>query len=994
MKVGRLALAAAGLLFAATLAAQGNPTGTLSGTVSDSGGLVLPGVVVTATSPALQGARTAISSANGDYIIPFLPAGEYKLRFELQGFQAVERKVRVQLAETVVQDARLAVGGVSEEVTVVAQAPADFTQTATAAASYKAESIDRLPVARSINGAVLLAPGTTSTGPSGNVTFSGAMSYEGLFLLNGVVLNETLRNQAALVFIEDAIEETKTMTGNISAEYGRFAGGVASVITKSGGNEFSGSLRFTFDNDRWRSLTPFEQDLAEDPRADKLVPTYEATLGGPILKDKLWFFGAARLREDTAGARTLYTNIVYDNIVDDKRYEGKLTWAPNSKNTIKAGYTQRDREETNNSFGRIMDRASLYDSRQPEKLISINYTGVLSSSFFVEAQYASRKLSFIGSGSRFTDIERGTMILDRSRNSVRWNSPTFCAVCGLTPEQIAAGELNEEKRNNQNVLVKGSYFLSTSGSGSHSLVVGLDAFEDTRKNNNWQSGSEFRLNASGTIFRGETLYPVVRPGTSDRDTAASYLLWTPIFEATQGSQLRTYSAFFNDVWRMNAKWSFNLGVRWDKTDEKDQAGNKVSDDQAFSPRLSATFDPRGDGKLAFRAGFARYVMPITSGIADLGSGAGRSASFQYVYRGPAINTDPNAPNPVSAADALRMVFDWFYANGGTNRPLRSNPSYPGVNRRLDEALTTPTTWEYSLGLGGNIGTRGSYRVDAVYRDANDFFTDEVLPGRTVADPTGRLFDLNVVVNTNVLERKYKALIGQVQYRFTDELTLGGNYTLSQAHGNVNGETAASGPVQDDVLAYAEYKDLSWNTPMGDLSIDQRHKLRMWANWEKGLGSAGRVVVGVLQNLSSGTPSSTDTTIDTRPYVTNPGYLTPDSTTTYYLGGRGDLITDTITSTDLSLNYYLPVGWMKKSQFFVRFVVDNLFDQAGRDSTGDETVFTASNQNAARSLRAFNPFTETPVYGTHFEYGPDFGEALAASDFQSPRSFYFAVGFRF
>ncbi|MCM2257279.1 MAG: TonB-dependent receptor [Vicinamibacteria bacterium] len=993
MKLARLAFVATGLVLAANLAAQGNPTGNLSGTVADSGGLVLPGVTVTATSPALQGARTAVTSANGDFIIPFLPAGDYKVRFELQGFQAVERKVRVQLAETVVVDAKLAVGGISEEVTVVAEVPVDFTQTATAAASYKAAAIDQLPVARSINGAVLLAPGTTSTGPSGNVTFSGAMSYEGLFLLNGVVLNETLRNQASLVFIEDAIQETKTMTGNISAEYGRFAGGVASVITKSGGNEFSGSFRLTMDSDKWRSLTPFEEDLAEDPRSDKKVPTWEATLGGPIVKDKLWFFGATRLREDTDGAQTLYTNIVYDNIVDDKRYEGKLTWALDSKHTFKAGYTQRDREETNNSFGDIMDRASLYDSSQPEKLLSFNYTGVLSSNFFVEAQYASRRLSFIGSGSRYTDIERGTMILDRSRNSSRWNSPTFCAVCGLTDEQIAAGELNEEKRNNQNILVKGTYFLSTSGSGSHNLVFGFDAFEDSRENNNWQSGSGFRLNASDTIFRGETLYPVVRPGTSDRDTAASYILWTPIFEATQGSQLRTYSAFFNDVWRLNQNWSFNLGVRWDKTDEKDQAGNKVSDDQAFSPRLSATFDPKGDGKLAFRAGLARYVMPITSGIADLGSGAGRSASFQYVYRGPAINTN-NPANPVSAADALRTVFDWFYANGGTNRALRSNPSYPGVNRKIADDLTTPTTWEYSLGLGGSIGTRGSYRLDAIYRDANDFFTDEVIPGRTAADPTGRLFDLNVVVNTNVLERKYKALMSQIQYRFTDDLTLGGNYTLSQANGNVNGETASSGPVQDDILAYAEYKDLSWNSPTGDLSIDQRHKLRLWANWERGLGKAGRIVLGVLQNLSSGTPSSTDATIDTRPYVTNPGYLTPDSTTSYYFGGRGDLVTDTITSTDLSINYYLPVGWMKNSQFFFRFVVDNLFDQAGRDSTGNETVFTASNQNAARTLKAFNPFTETPVYGTHYEYGPDFGEALSASDYQSPRSFYFAVGFRF
>ena len=119
-----------------------------------------------------------MSSGNGDYIIPFLPAGEYQVLYELSGFQPLTRKVRVQVAETVRLDAQLVVAGVTEQVTVSAEAPADFTLTPTAASSYKAEMIDRLPVGRDIRGAVLLAPRTNSQGPGGNITFSGAMSYE------------------------------------------------------------------------------------------------------------------------------------------------------------------------------------------------------------------------------------------------------------------------------------------------------------------------------------------------------------------------------------------------------------------------------------------------------------------------------------------------------------------------------------------------------------------------------------------------------------------------------------------------------------------------------------------------------------------------------------------------------------------------------------------------------------------------------------------------
>src|SRR5574338_260420 len=280
----RWKLIAAGVVLASLAAvsafAQTTPTGTLTGRVTDASDLILPGVTVTASSAALQGTRTAITSEHGDYIIPFLPAGEYTIQFELTGFETRKLMVRVIVAETVTLNAQMSVGALSETVNVTAATQlADFTSTPTAAASYKSAVLDTLPVSRTVNGAVLLAPGTNDNGPGGNVTFSGAMAYEGLFLINGVVANETLRNQVSTVFIEDAIEETKVMTASISAEYGRFSGGVANTITKSGGNDFSGSFRTTFESDSWRSLTPYEKGLSEDPRLDTVVPTYEATLG-------------------------------------------------------------------------------------------------------------------------------------------------------------------------------------------------------------------------------------------------------------------------------------------------------------------------------------------------------------------------------------------------------------------------------------------------------------------------------------------------------------------------------------------------------------------------------------------------------------------------------------------------------------------------------------------------------------------------------------------
>jgi outer membrane receptor for ferrienterochelin and colicin len=984
------------LALAAAAAAQTTPTGTVTGKVVDPEDLVLPGVTVTVSSSALQGTRAAVSSANGDYIIPFLPAGDYKVVFELAGFAAQEKAVRIQVAETATLNAQMTIGALAETVTVSAEATqADFTNTSTVAASYRSDLIDTLPVGRGIEGAVLLAPGTAGTGPNGNVTFSGAMSYEGLFLLNGVVLNETLRGQSRALFIEDAIEETKTSTGTISAEYGRFAGGVANTITKSGGNTFSGSFRLTLNNDSWTGLTPYDETLTTgDPRSDQLLPTYEVTAGGPIMRNRLWFFTAYRYNENENGNTTRYTNIPFTTVTSDQRIEGKGTWSITSNHSVKAGYTYKNlkADDTYYTSSVIMDLASLYDNETPEKLTSVNYTGVLKPNFFVEGQYSRRQLSFIGTGSRYTSIEQGTIIFDRSRSSSRWNAPTFCAVCNA-PE----GKLNEEKRNNQNIIAKASYYWSTQSTGAHTIVFGGDFYEDSRKNDNWQSGSGYRLYANNTIFRGTgadtKLYPVVNPGATTTSSSAAYIMWNPIFNTSQGSKIRTYSGFFNDSWRFNDHFTFNLGVRFDKSNAKDQAGLKVIDDQVWSPRLAVTWSPKANGVWTLNSGVARYAMSATSAMVDIGSTAGRQSTFRYVYQGPAINQDPNAANLVSGPDALKIVFDWFNANGGTTRPLRDSPTYAGVNRRVGPDVTTPSSWEYMVGVARQLGARGSVRVDGIFRSYRDFYAEkrDTTTGK-VADPGGNQFDLGILVNSNGLERTYKALQTQIQYRFTPDFQLGGNYTLSQSNGNFNGETASDGPVTGDLLSYPEYRQAAWNYPVGDLSIDQRHKLRLWLNYGLQFGKLGRVDFGLLENVTAGQPASKDAGITMlSSYVANPGYLTPPTTVTYYFGGRGSYYSDTLVSTDLSINYTLPFRALgPKAQFFFRFVMDNLFNADAIDGPNGTVLTNATDT----TLQAFNPFITTPVEGVHYRLGPDFGKAISSGAYQTPRSFYMSGGFRF
>src|SRR2546425_9732795 len=146
------------LLAATSLWAQTNPTGTISGKVVDPDGLPVPGASVTVESPALQGTRTATTSANGDYIIPFLPAGDYTVTFQLTGFKTVKQTARVSPSESVTVSPTLAVSTVSETITVVGHTTGEFGQTAEVATNFKADLIEKLPTQRTFVAAALLTP--------------------------------------------------------------------------------------------------------------------------------------------------------------------------------------------------------------------------------------------------------------------------------------------------------------------------------------------------------------------------------------------------------------------------------------------------------------------------------------------------------------------------------------------------------------------------------------------------------------------------------------------------------------------------------------------------------------------------------------------------------------------------------------------------------------------------------------------------------------------
>ena len=243
------------LTVTASAFAQGRQTGTVSGTAVDAQGLSLPGVTITVSSPSMQGMRTAVSDINGNYSLPQLPPGVYAVVFTLSGFGDVEEIATVPLGGEVGVNAVMAPGGVTETVQVVGVVPAEI-QTTETASNMVVDEVNALPMGRSPFAIAAIQPGlNTNTPNAGQLAINGAFAYDNVYLVDGVDTNDNLFGTSNGLYVADAIEETQVLTSGISAEYGRFSGGVVNVITKSGGNTFSGSWRTNLDNPTWEGLT-------------------------------------------------------------------------------------------------------------------------------------------------------------------------------------------------------------------------------------------------------------------------------------------------------------------------------------------------------------------------------------------------------------------------------------------------------------------------------------------------------------------------------------------------------------------------------------------------------------------------------------------------------------------------------------------------------------------------------------------------------------------
>ena len=520
------------------------------------------------------------------------------------------------------------------------------------------------------------------------------------------------------------------------------------------------------------------------------------------------------------------------------------------------------------------------------------------------------------------------------------------------------------------------------------MIVGYDTHNDRRFENNYQTGTGYAI-AGTALIRDEAVFPVVFP-------FQSFVAWVPIGTGTLGRDFRVHSFFVNDRAQLNRHVSFNLGLRYDRNSGRDSVHNLVANDGKWSPRLAVTYSPDGTGRWGLTAGFSRYVSAINSRLGNVASPGGERELFFYLYGGPPVNADPTAPTDtlLSTPAANRVVFDWFFANGGTSLPPFV-AQVPAVDTAIDDTLRSPHVNEWTAGVHRTLGGQGEVRVDFVHRRYHDFYAQrtDLSTGR-VTDDTGRPYDLRLFGNAEDLTREYLAVTTQFSYLPADRVVLGGHWTISQTEGNFEPE-GRQGIFASDLTSYPEYRDPAWNTPVGDLSLDQRHRVRVWGTYAVPMADThGSLTVGVIQSYDSGTPYGARGMINPAPFVNNPGYITPPNILDHHFTPRDAFRTEGAAATDLAVTYALRHRRLGPStELFIQAQVLNLFNQ-GALTNGNRIglgVATASNSGA---LAPFNPFTDVPVEGVNWDLSPEFGEAVDHFAYQPPRMFLFNFGVRF
>jgi carboxypeptidase family protein/TonB-dependent receptor-like protein len=673
------AVVAATVLWVTPVAAQVT-TGNIVGTVRDNSAAVLPGVTITVRGERIMGSRTTTTDEKGVFGLQAIPPGDCEMTFELQSFATVKRTaVRVQLGQTVEENVVMSIATVSESVTVQASAAVVDTQTSKVTTTYDKDWFDKGPIQRrSFTDVLSAAPGVDPVGgTTGNqLTSFGSMEDQNKYQLDGIDVSDTFNGQPSTLVRPntDIFEQAEILSLGAPAEYGGVQGAVFNLVTRQGTNKYHGSAAYYFQGNglTGRNTTPDQDNDLPFHRVK--YHDVSTQLGGPIKKDRVWFFGAYRFVEDDSAIQ-IAPQFAAVNKTHDYFFKPNIQLT--AKHSLQGTFNFQKRT--------VVD--GLLPTQSPETLEgtarrviapSAAYTGILSNSTVVEVRYAGFYVKHnAGTGNPAGGQQIATRFENRDTGGITG------AIFGWY----------EYHANRTTVTGKGSHHATGFLGGSHDFKFGLQ-FNDAPSTGLYAINDRVYTSSVGNVQSG---YGYV---------------YTPY---KYGGTATTTGGFVDDSALIGDRVTLNLGVRYDHThtrsfDEpelnklgqptgKNFQGLEYFTWNNLSPRLGFNYKLTADGKTVLKMHYGRYYP---GGVT--GAFATSVPSISPVFFGN-WNFAGNAFEDVElASGANNKVFS------ADQKPPKTDQYVVGIEREIVNTVTLSATFLHkrSRDLPGWLDTGGTY----------------------------------------------------------------------------------------------------------------------------------------------------------------------------------------------------------------------------------------------------------------------------------------------
>ena len=709
------ALAIVSALGLAPAAAQtGQTFGEVVGKVTDDQGGVLPGVTVTLSGPNAMGTPTAVSGTNGIYRFPAVNTGTYTLKFDLGGFAPLVRTgIVVPVRQTITVDAQMKLASLQETVTVSGSSPTVDVENTKVGARLSQEILTNVPTSRTIFGSTTVLPGMTMgrQDPGGlNAATSTGMAAHGASNYNlnyyGVTA-DTPQNYGSMYYMDfGSAEEVSVDTAAMGAEVGGGGGANINVIPKSGGNTVKGDVNYSITGKGyWSGFTG--NNITDDLRAQGVTdPTlrnlndFNASFGGPFIKDKLWWFGSFR-NYNTTEAIGSYTVVNPDDSLTNpfksnlRNYTASGKYQLNKNNQLSAFWTYNRKFQPNRGAGATqpLPKGTLHQE-SPKNLINANWTSVMGQNTFLEVSSTYFHMHWPS-----TWADEFNALPDSQQFPSTLNFGTGIYIDGPEP----TGERFRDAYRHQTNIGVTRYIDGFLGA-SHQLKIGLRELVDADRHRRLR---DLRRHAHPLHRHGGGLQRD-GPDRLQRANSEAFLYNTPL---TQETKMRNFAGFVQDR-ASYSRVTLNLGLRWSYYDGKIPAqtggGGKwfpvtsyPEIDPGYSwntlaPRTGVVFKLTEDGKNVAKASYSRYYESMyTSEYATINPNSIQTGGIQtWSYLGDLNNNGKADRNELGhAQEPVRRQVEHDRSEPEGSQERRDHVRVPAragrqlvVERRLDPAL--------------------------------------------------------------------------------------------------------------------------------------------------------------------------------------------------------------------------------------------------------------------------------------------------------------------